>query len=212
MMTESIRRGNAEILYDQPDGVMVYDRRAQSYMLAAAAENAVHAMIAQITDPHLLVAHDPMSRACLAERFHFPEILAVRQAAYLKKEIAVPQADIRPLDMRFHGFIRAHYKSVDDDAYIRRRIEEGEMLGIFQDGALAGFIGTHDEGSLGLLEILPEYRRRGLAEALERHMTRVHLLRGWVPFAQIENDNLPSQALHKKIGFTLSEDSLYWFM
>ena len=32
------------------------------------------------------------------------------------------------------------------------------MLGAFVDGELAGFIGRHDQGALGVLEVLPEYR------------------------------------------------------
>ncbi len=212
MMTESLRRGNADVLFDRPDGVMLYDRRAKSYMLAAATETAAEQMVSKIENPTLLVAHDPFSRRLLAERFSFPEILGVVQAAYLKKEIDVPAADIRPLDVSHHAFVRAHYSSVDEDSYIEERLREGEMYGVYQDGHLAGFMGTHAEGSLGLLEILPAYRRRGLGEALERHVTRVHLSRGWTPFAQIEDGNLASKALHRKLGFEISDECIYWFM
>ncbi|MFQ7452543.1 MAG: GNAT family N-acetyltransferase [Flavonifractor plautii] len=38
------------------------------------------------------------------------------------------------------------------------------MLGAFVDGTLAGFAGFHGEGSIGLLEVLPAYRRRGLGK------------------------------------------------
>ena len=212
MMAESIRRGDADILYDRPDGVMIYNRRAKAHMLTAATEEAAVEMVGKIENPTLLVAHDPKSRKIVAERFRFPETLAVLQAAYLKKDIDVPAADIRSLDMSHHAFVRAHYSSVDEDEYIEHRLKEGDLFGIYQDGQLAGFIGTHAEGSLGLLEILPEYRRRGLGEALERYLTRIHLLRGWVPFAQIEATNLPSQALHRKLGFEISDECLYWFM
>ena len=212
MMTESLRRGNAEVLLGRPDGVMIFDRRAKAHMLAAGTVEAAEEMVAKIENPFLLVAHDPFSRKLLTERFSFPEILGVVQAAYRKKEIDVPAADIRPLDISHHAFVRAHYSSVDEDGYIEERLREGEMYGVYEDGQLAGFMGTHAEGSLGLLEILPEYRRRGLGEALERYVTRVHLSRGWTPFAQIESTNLPSQALHRKLGFDISDECLYWFM
>lgn len=212
MMTESIRRGNADLLFDRPDGVMIYDRRAKAHMLAAGTEAAALQMVDKIENPALLVTHDPVSRKLVAGRFSFPETLAVVQAVYRKNEIEVPEADIRPLDLSHHAFVRAHYESVDDDGYVADRLREGALYGVYLDGELAGFMGTHAEGSLGLLEILPEYRRRGLGEALERYVTQIHLARGWTPFAQIEKDNVPSQALHRKLGFEISDECLYWFM
>jgi tRNA (guanine37-N1)-methyltransferase len=212
MMTQSIRRGNADVLFDRPDGVMIYDRKAKSHMLAAGTEAAAREMVEGIKNPSLIVAHDPMCRKLVAARFSFPETLAVVQAVYLKKDIDVPKADIRPLDLSHHAFVRAHYESVDDDGYVAERLREGGMYGVYWNGELAGFMGTHAEGSLGLLEILPEYRRRGLGEALERYVTQIHLARGWTPFSQIEQDNMASQALHRKLGFEISDECLYWFM
>lgn len=212
MMTESIRRGNAEVRFDAPDGVMIYDVCAEAYMLAASTDDAAKEMIGGVENPALLVAHDPYTCRRAAERFSFSEFLSVVQAVYRKAEIDVPEADIRLLDMTNHSFVRAHYLSVDEDKYIENRLRACAMYGIYADGELAGFMGTHAEGSLGLLEILPAYRRRGLGEALERYVVREHLSRGWIPFAQIETNNMPSQALHRKLGFELSTRSLHWFM
>ena len=43
----------------------------------------------------------------------------------------------------------------------RRRV----MHGAFQKGELLGFIGMHSEGSVGMLEVLPQHRRKGAATA-----------------------------------------------
>ena len=80
----------------------------------------------------------------------------------------------------------------------------------FVDGVLAGFAGFHDEGSIGLLEVLPEYRRRGLGEALLCAAVRLALERGQYAFGQVFTDNRPSLALQRKVGMTVSEDILYW--
>ena len=40
------------------------------------------------------------------------------------------------------------------------------FFGAFVDGQLAGFVGEHSEGSMGMLEIFPAYRRRGLGYSL----------------------------------------------
>ena len=107
--------------------------------------------------------------------------------------------------------IKAHGSS--DALAIRNAIRQAigaGMLGAFVDGTLAGFAGFHGEGSIGLLEVLPAYRRRGLGEALLRGAVRLALERGQYAFGQVLIDNAPSLALQKKVGMTLSEQPLYW--
>ena len=48
----------------------------------------------------------------------------------------------------------------------------GLYAGRGENGGLAGFIGIHTEGSIGLLFVLPEQRRKGYAEELESFMKR----------------------------------------
>ena len=98
---------------------------------------------------------------------------------------------------------------VDDIGYIRDRIEAG-MFGVFLKGEIAGFAGTHEERSMGLLEILPEYRRLGLAYALEAHLINHLLSQGRVPFCQVAIVNVASIRLQQKLGLTISDQVVYW--
>lgn len=75
---------------------------------------------------------------------------------------------------------------------------------------LAGFIGLHGEGGIGMLEVFPEYRRRGLAAALVQGMVRRRLAEGAIPFGHIVKGNEPSLRLQKKLGFRFSEEFVYW--
>ena len=84
------------------------------------------------------------------------------------------------------------------------------MLGAFVAGEPAGFIATHIEGSMGMLEVLPQYRRRGIGEALLLAMTAFCLEQGKYPYGQVFTDNGPSLALQRKVGMTLSEELLFW--
>ena len=52
---------------------------------------------------------------------------------------------------------------------------------------------------MGLLEILPEYRRLGLAYALEAHLINHLLSLGRVPFCQVALYNEASIRLQKKL-------------
>jgi tRNA (guanine37-N1)-methyltransferase len=119
-------------------------------------------------------------------------------------------ADIRPLTEAELPIVQKYYHAVDGPENVKERLKAG-MLGIYVGGELAGFIGTHPEGSIGLLEVLPSFRRRGLAFLLESAMMRNQQTLGRVPYAHIRLGNEASIALHKKLGMEVTEKaSLCW--
>ena len=73
-----------------------------------------------------------------------------------------------------------------------------------------GFIGEHLEGSMGLLYIFPEYRRKGFGTVLETYLIAKTMEDGYIPFGQVEKDNLRSLSLQKKIGMTTSDNLIVW--
>lgn len=163
----------------------------------------------------MIVLHSPALKEILLRDHGFTCMMDVRHGVYERNEpiaYALPEgAELRRLDASHLGFVRAHYRTVDDEAYLRERIDEG-MFGAFVRGALAGFIGTHGERSIGLLEVLPAYRRLGLAFALEAHLINHLLTEGRVPFCQVSIQNEPSLALQRKLGLTLSNAVMHWLV
>ena len=147
------------------------------------------------------------------EQLGFRTQMECYNAVYLSKEpiaYTLPEgAEIRKLDGSYVDFVHAHYHMVDDIRYIRDRIEAG-MFGVFHKGEIAGFAGTHEERSMGLLEILPEYRRLGLAYALEAHLINYLLSQGRIPFCQVAVVNDASIRLQQKLGLTISDQVVYW--
>ena len=147
------------------------------------------------------------------EQLGFRTQMECYNAVYLSKEpiaYTLPEgAEIRKLDGSYVDFVHAHYHMVDDIRYIRDQIEAG-MFGVFLKGEIAGFAGTHEERSMGLLEILPEYRRLGLAYALEAHLINYLLSQGRVPFCQVAIVNEASIRLQQKLGLVISDQVVYW--
>ena len=72
----------------------------------------------------------------------------------------------------------------EDEGYLRDRLESGVMLGAFDGDILIGFIGVHGEGAMGLLQVHPDYRRRGVGKLLEAHQINHHLAWGVDPLWQ----------------------------
>lgn len=75
---------------------------------------------------------------------------------------------------------------------------------------MVGFIDEHLEGSMGLLYIFPEYRRRGFGAELQTHYIVKAMEDGYIPFGQVEKGNLNSLKLQQKIGMTRSDNLIVW--
>ncbi len=119
--------------------------------------------------------------------------------------------DIRILRQEDVPLAAAHYHMIDDPAdYFRACIEREWIWGLYDEGQLAGFIGLHPEGSMGMLEILPQYRRRGYGYALEAHLIAVHLQRGWTPYCHVVDGNEASLALQRKLGLVKADLPAIW--
>jgi Acetyltransferases len=101
------------------------------------------------------------------------------------------------------------YKQYCNVEYIKERIERGPALGIKKDNKLAAWVMTQDDGAIGLLTVIPEYRRKGLARELMLSMVKCLRNVGQVPFMQIEEDNIPSMTLAMSLGFK-KDRRIHW--
>ena len=79
------------------------------------------------------------------------------------------------------------------------------------DYHLAGFAGVHQEGALGMLEVVPAFRRRGLAEALEAAVIARVLEAGGFPYCHVRLGNTASESLQEKLGLVFDQGrTLCW--
>ena len=206
----------AEVLAANENGVLI--RHDMLYLLAAEPGKA-GGFLPQMTqglqagvERQIIVRGNELIPA-LTHDFGFVVTMECCHAVYPSKEpipYTLPEGcEIRLLDASYLDFVHAHYHIVDDVSYLRERLEAG-MFGVFVRGEIAGFVGTHEEQTMGLLEILPEYRRLGLAYALEAHLINHLLSIGQTPFCQVAIHNEPSLRLQRKLGLTISDTVVYW--
>ena len=213
---EASRMPNVQTLAESEHGVLfMYDGL---YFLACEQEfvETFFPLIGEglaESQSRLVVLRGAKSRALLEEKLGFRTQMECYNAVYRSREpiaYSLPEgAEIRKLDQSHVDFVHAHYHMVDDIGYIRERIE-ADLFGVFLRGEIAGFVGTHEERSMGLLEILPEYRRLGLAYALEAHLINHLLSQGRVPFCQVAIANDASIRLQQKLGLAISDQVIYW--
>ena len=207
-----LKRGSGEIIAETENAVLVRDSISGAYMLACLDEAAGAALLDSSIGPDcslLMVSDHSLGQAAFT-RYGFTEKLECYQVAYYGEKpkpddrLSVREADEKDLPMLTEHY---HLISPDELAEVVRR--RSVLLGYFR-GQLAGFIGEHLEGSMGILYVLPQYRRMGFGTALQDHMIARTMEKGCVPFGQVEKDNKESMRLQEKIGMTCSDRLIVW--
>jgi len=93
--------------------------------------------------------------------------------------------------------------------YIADRIENGIGLGIYDGSKLVAWIITHDDGCMGFINVLPEYRRMGYGIDLANALANKIRERGEMVFIHVEDSNMKSLLLARKMGF-LEYKEVHW--
>ncbi len=210
----ALRDPRTETAYAEADGVLLRLRGADMHWLTAKTPEAVPRMLDLVESPDLFLIHQDFCREIIARRFGRYGELHCRQHAYFGAEplpVVLPEGmELRDLGMDALDLVMEKYTHADGDRdYIAGRLAYG-MIGAYFGETCAGFIGVHGEGSMGLLEVFPEFRRRGVAMALESVMTNRMLEKGLIPYGHVVVGNEASLALQKKLGFTFAEKTVRW--
>lgn len=210
-MLEPIRRGTAVLLSAQEGGVLLREEKSGAYMLAADTPELGETLVQRIPECGLVAVHQESLVRAVKERFGFETILPCHQAVYTAQKPPRISAELefRALTEDDLPAVCAQYRLLAEED-IRERVQSGALFGGYRKETLVGFVGEHPEGSIGMLEVLPSYRRRGYGAALEAFQINRMLVQGRVPYAQIIQGNENSLRLHQKLGFELSESLLYW--
>lgn len=214
-MLEALRRGSGELLYFEEDGVLLFEKNSGAYMFTTKDRESGEKILSDIfsgEEVKLFVSHQEFMNAFLCDFFSIDLEMECVQMVYTRKEpLPVKRGmDIRKLDEKFLDVLERHYHTYVEKGYVETQLKSGVMYGIFEGTQLAGFIGMHKEGSIGMLEIFEKYRNKGYAKALESFYINLHLRNGWTPFGQVETGNEKSLKLQESLNLYPAKDMLYW--
>ena len=229
-MIELLNRGQARLVYAKDANIVLSDVASGIYFhTAESVKGGRKAFLALQEDAsdasalESLVLHQDFMIAEAEEMLSAKVRTTCYQAVYTRKEKlpitglyrldgkkqeGIPE--IHPLTLEYLDVVTANYHMVDDADYIKDRIEKGWMYGAFIEGELAGFVGVHTEGGLGMLEVLPQYRGRHIGKALETYMINLSLERGMTPYGQVVVGNEVSMKLQESLGLCFSKQLIYW--
>ncbi|HOP10596.1 MAG TPA: GNAT family N-acetyltransferase [Oscillospiraceae bacterium] len=207
-----LKSGAAQILYCGEDGILIHEENAGHYLLSAKDHRSAGKLIKRVPETDTILAHEEFYDDILRAK-NPSGITRCNTAAYLKKE--PPEAvddDIRQLTVVDLPMMIEYYHLYTDEEYFTERLAGGFMYGIYIDGSPAGFIGRHDSGEMGFLEVFEPYRKKGLGLKLEKFLIRKVLAEGNLPVGEVILGNTASMALQRKAGMQIdtSQTVTWW--
>jgi tRNA (guanine37-N1)-methyltransferase len=207
---ELLARGIGDIVFWEGGNLLVREKSGRTCMMLAESEEAAQKLC-------LLI---PEHTEWIFVRQLFLHDWLVAQGAtvwgeciqYLytaREALPVGYRDIRRLTMEHADYLKTHYH-YETEEYLEERLQAGVMYGAFADERLVGFIGTHSEGSMGMLYVEEDFRGRGIAVSLEAYCINRSLEKGWIPYGHVVNDNNISASLQEKMGFYRADKPVWW--
>ena len=207
-----LRRGSGEIIAELDNALFLRDRISSACFLACEdAENGMLLLDRTLgLDCDLLMVSNVSLGNAVFHRYGFSEKMECFQVAYYGEKPSIEAGlTVRTADMHDLPMLIENYRLISPEELENVVKRESVLLGYSHDH-LVGFIGEHLEGSMGILYVFPEYRRRGFGAALQTHLMARTMEKGYVPFGQVEKENHASLALQKKIGMTRSDNLIMW--
>lgn len=213
-MHEAFVRGNVSTLFYCSDEAILIQHSCGIYMLWAANKEAgLTALRRANDDMDCCVTHGKASLDAMTEfKPDFtidPPCLQYCLATRSLRPLS-GIANIRPLRVNEAELVVEHYAMENDVELVRSLIRDGKMFGAEVDDKLAAFIGFHRDGSSGMLEVLPEFRRKGIGTELETFFQNYQLEKGWMPYGHVYLTNTASLKMQSKMGLAVSADCIWW--
>lgn len=113
-------------------------------------------------------------------------------------EIELSQIDISHAEYIYNNSDYKHYTPIE---YIKDRLTKDISAGIWNNDKLVAWGFTHDDGALGFLHVLEDFRKKGYSKILLDNLIKSRQEAEKPIFVNIVPDNAPAIKLITKFGF-----------
>ena len=210
IVIEFIKRG-ADILAQNECAILVRDKSSGVICLSAIDEKSAAEALQACSDYDLLLLCQSLMLEYVGKKYGlvcehpcFQGVYTKGNPLPLKGELEIDVADDKELEK-----IIATYEFADPEG-LKKAQRRGQIFAAHADGQFCGYIGEHEEGSMGMLHVFPEFRGRGYAYELESFMINKKLSEGSTPYCHIIYNNAASLSLQKKLGLEIAAQYIFW--
>lgn len=216
-MIEPLRTGFGELAAFYPDGILIKETRSGIWMHTCRNKERGIQMLQELSEEEkssiqLLVLHQDTMLQPVETEWGMRCLNICYQVVYTRKNPLSVRKDlvIRPLGVEYLPVIRQNYQMIQEEEIILERLQKEKIFGAFLEKELTGFIGEHQEGGMGMLEVFKPFRGKGIGMALESFLINRMLLEDKIPYGQLVEDNENSHHLQEKLGLRISKNRVYW--
>jgi len=216
-----LKRGSGEIIAQWENALFIRDSISGVYFLAGEDTAAGLSLMdsAAGRDCDQLVVTGYALGMAVYERYGFTGRTECYQVAYYGEKPpagGIPNGRsgengwvIRTAEKSDCPVLEENYRLISPEE-MEQAVERKNVWMGYDNGRPVGFIGEHLEGSMGMLYVFPEARRKGYGMALQSHLIAKTMERGDIPYGQVVTDNKNSLALQERLGMKRSEDLVLW--
>jgi 8-oxo-dGTP diphosphatase len=195
-ITEIVEINNSYLIKGTSDVEWVY--------VVCNNENDLRGLLEKSADNIYFASVEDWMIPIITEKRNVEWILSTMRY-YLPEDVKVPEykEEVIPLTTDHIGFIisQSNYKQFLTPAYVEERISKSISAAIIKKDKLVAWGLTHDDGALGSLHVLDEYRKKGYGKEILISLIHQNRNLGKISFAQIEEKNTKATNLIKQLGF-----------
>jgi 8-oxo-dGTP diphosphatase len=161
---------------------------------------------------HYIVLTNDWMLGELENRFEINWMLTCNKF-YLPEEVQLPESrivvkELLAIDVQCI-YNNSNYKTYTSPDYIAKQIELRSGVAYYDSNKLVAWAMFHDDGAMGFLHVMKNYRRRGIARELVIELCKRCRTQNQIPYTSIEPTNIPSLEMVKSIGFK-SFGNIHW--
>lgn len=207
----ALEQGHAQVLGVLPGALLIYDRACDGHMLQWDDEQAARQLLRDMDRPRWLVLEGTALDEEADRLFDLRSSMLCLSCVYPSRAPlpSHPLVGLKPMRAADVPLVARHYDILSVEM-IAEAVAEGRLFGGWYQEEMVGFIGLHEEGSLGMLHVFEHWRGQGLATAIESLMINRLLDQGQRVFGQIVVGNQPSIALQRSLGFVIADQPGSW--
>lgn len=210
-----IRRGTAEILEEDEQGMLLRDKRHGLVFLVSDDFETGAEWLRKHEDigyEILSIYSLPLAEYAM-QRYGLTGQEICRQVVWTRPEAPGLSGivRIRPAEDRDVPFISANYDDWEEWGHLVYEIGNIFVAELPDErGKTVGFVGHHMEDTMGLLFVDPEYRNMGIGLELEKFMIGEMLRMGLTPYGHVIVGNEKSMELQKSLGMEFWDGLMSW--
>ena len=204
---DAVERKRGECIFFSPSSGLIWQHSCGTFYIAGEMNDEI---AGHIPSSGLAAVHSPSISQYMLNEMGWDGSEATYLYVYNKHTVFETNPLIVPLTIDFLSFVTGHY-NVSSDEDIRNAIENRHLFGMFSDkGELMAFAGFHGEDAMGMLTVLPEYRRKGLGELMEKHLIATCIREERKAYCNVFLSNIASCSLQEKLGLERGRILSWW--